>query len=153
MQSSLQVRPLSGLQAGCRSALRYPLKQPAASYPRRYATQNSLGPSTSAPRKQVTVTSDDGRVRWGELSRKEKTARATQQSANFAVIVVGAVMTVSSRGASMLIAGVFANDLFLGWRVHAIIQERVFPAEQNQPFQPYSRADQGRHAMRPVTRR
>ncbi|KMU78329.1 import inner membrane translocase subunit tim-21 [Coccidioides immitis RMSCC 3703] len=44
-------------------------------------------------RKQITVASDDGRVRWGELSGREKAARATQQSVNFLVILVGAVMT------------------------------------------------------------
>ncbi|KAL1982716.1 hypothetical protein VTN96DRAFT_967 [Rasamsonia emersonii] len=66
--------------------------------PRRYATHSSLGgqgtTSSSGPtRKQITVISDDGRLRWSELSGKEKVARATQQSFNFMLVVIGAVMT------------------------------------------------------------
>lgn len=38
--------------------------------------------------------SDDGRYEWGELSGREKVARATQQSVNLAVILVGATLTV-----------------------------------------------------------
>lgn len=38
--------------------------------------------------------SDDGRYRWAELSGKEKVARATQQSFNFVIVIVGVVMTV-----------------------------------------------------------
>ncbi|KAK2741556.1 mitochondrial import inner membrane translocase subunit tim21 [Myotisia sp. PD_48] len=59
-----------------------------------YATQTGLGRSSvTAPRKPITVTTDDGRIKWGELSQREKAARATQQSANFVIILVGAVMT------------------------------------------------------------
>lgn len=39
--------------------------------------------------------SDDGRLPWSELSGTEKAARATQQSFNFVVVLIGAVMTVS----------------------------------------------------------
>ncbi|KAM5461887.1 mitochondrial import inner membrane translocase subunit tim21 [Microsporum ferrugineum] len=62
-----------------------------------YATQSSLNSSKSAQptRKSITVTSDDGTIKWGQLSRGEKAARATQQSVNFLVILAGAVMTVS----------------------------------------------------------
>lgn len=62
-----------------------------------YATQSSLGSSKNAQpaRKSITVASDDGTVKWGQLSRAEKAARATQQSVNFLVILAGAVMTVS----------------------------------------------------------
>lgn len=49
---------------------------------------------TGQTRKQITVASDDGRLRWGELSGREKAARATQQSMNFVIVVIGAVMTV-----------------------------------------------------------
>ncbi|KAG5301811.1 import inner membrane translocase subunit tim21 [Histoplasma ohiense] len=80
---------------------------------RYYATQNSFGGASSSSnpqqsRKQITVASDDGRVRWGELSRREKAARATQQSANFLIIVIGAAMT----GAvfTLLYQEVFAPD-------------------------------------------
>src|SRR2546423_2265693 len=71
---------------------------PAPVLLRYYATQSSLGGSSRSSkdpaRKQITVTSDDGRLRWSELSGKEKAARATQQSINFIVIIIGAVMTV-----------------------------------------------------------
>ncbi|ODH12835.1 hypothetical protein ACO22_07868 [Paracoccidioides brasiliensis] len=77
-----------------------------------YATHSSLGgtSSSSSPptRKQITVTSDDGRVRWGELSKREKAARATQQSANFLIIVIGAVMTGTVF--TLLYKEVFAPD-------------------------------------------
>lgn len=43
----------------------------------------------------MTVLSDDGRVRWADLSGGEKVARATQQSVNFTVVLVGAILTVS----------------------------------------------------------
>ncbi|KAI7971067.1 hypothetical protein EIK77_007183 [Talaromyces pinophilus] len=62
---------------------------------RNYATQSSLGGNGSGPtRKQISVMSDDGRYRWSELSGKEKVARATQQSFNFVIVIVGVVMTV-----------------------------------------------------------
>ena len=61
-----------------------------------YATQDSLPSTTPAPspRRRVTVANDDGRVRWGDLSKREKVARTTQQSFNFSIIIVGVVMTV-----------------------------------------------------------
>ena len=63
---------------------------------RGYATQSSLGgAATPRPsRKQVTVANDDGRVKWGDLSTREKAARTTQQTFNFGVIIVGLAMTV-----------------------------------------------------------
>ncbi|PWY73740.1 TIM21-domain-containing protein [Aspergillus heteromorphus CBS 117.55] len=49
---------------------------------------------SSAPkRRNVTVLSDDGRYEWGELTGREKMARATQQSVNFVVVLAGAVLT------------------------------------------------------------
>lgn len=57
-------------------------------------TCRKLSGTTGPARKQVTVASDDGTLRWGELSAREKAARATQQSINFMVVLVGAVMTV-----------------------------------------------------------
>jgi import inner membrane translocase subunit TIM21 len=63
-----------------------------------YATHSDLGggsgPKATPRRRNVTVLSDDGRYEWGELSGREKVARATQQSLNFLVIVAGAVLTV-----------------------------------------------------------
>lgn len=64
-----------------------------------YATHSDLGrgPSTSSkPRKNITVLSDDGRLQWGDLSGREKVSRATQQSFNFVVVLAGAVLTVST---------------------------------------------------------
>ena len=57
---------------------------------RKYATTQGAAPK----RRNVTVLSDDGRYEWGELSGREKVARATQQSVNFVVIIAGAVLTV-----------------------------------------------------------
>ncbi|KAM5446031.1 mitochondrial import inner membrane translocase subunit tim21 [Microsporum audouinii] len=75
-----------------------------------YATQSSLNSSKSAQptRKSITVTSDDGTIKWGQLSRGEKAARATQQSVNFLVILAGAVMTCGVF--TFLYLDVFAPD-------------------------------------------
>ena len=65
---------------------------------RLYATETGLGTSNAASRprrKAVTAFNDDGRVPWGELSGKEKAARATQQTFNFSFIMVGAILTAS----------------------------------------------------------
>lgn len=63
---------------------------------RLYATQTGLG-TTGSPRprrKAVTAFNDDGRVAWGDLSMGEKAARTTQQTFNFGMIILGAVLTV-----------------------------------------------------------
>ncbi|KAL8923128.1 MAG: hypothetical protein Q9208_004812 [Pyrenodesmia sp. 3 TL-2023] len=60
---------------------------------RGYATQETPGRSPLASRKQVTVTNDDGRVHWKELSVREKVARTTQQTFNFGIVLTGLVMT------------------------------------------------------------
>ncbi|PYI13414.1 TIM21-domain-containing protein [Aspergillus violaceofuscus CBS 115571] len=59
----------------------------------RYYATSGPGPNPTPKRRNVTVLSDDGRYEWGELSGREKVARATQQSANFLVVVAGAVLT------------------------------------------------------------
>lgn len=65
---------------------------------RTYATQHSLGATGAASsgprRKSVTPFNDDGHVPWSELSAGEKAARATQQTFNFGLILVGIVLTV-----------------------------------------------------------
>ncbi|KAB8270672.1 hypothetical protein BDV24DRAFT_88300 [Aspergillus arachidicola] len=62
-----------------------------------YATHSDLGggsgPSSTSKRRNVTVLSDDGRYEWGELTGREKVARATQQSFNFVIILAGAALT------------------------------------------------------------
>ncbi|KAI4175319.1 MAG: hypothetical protein LQ348_006199 [Seirophora lacunosa] len=60
---------------------------------RAYATQDLPGRLPTSSRKQITVTNDDGRVHWKELSVKEKVARTTQQTFNFGIILTGLVMT------------------------------------------------------------
>ncbi|PGH18696.1 hypothetical protein AJ80_04349 [Polytolypa hystricis UAMH7299] len=91
----LRTRPSLRLPSGTHTAVAQTVRQ-SAGLTRYYATQSSLGRTSALnnkPRKKITVTTDDGRLRWGELSRGEKAARATQQSVNFLVIIVGAVMT------------------------------------------------------------
>lgn len=62
----------------------------------RTATTSSVphGSSQPPPRRAVTIANDTGRVPWGQLSGREKAARSTQQSVNFVVVIVGAVMTI-----------------------------------------------------------
>lgn len=69
---------------------------PSADIARLYATQSDLGRGSRPrnSRKNITVLSDDGRYEWGELSGREKVARATQQSFNFVVVLAGVVLTV-----------------------------------------------------------
>lgn len=58
----------------------------------------SSAASSAAPkssRRQVTVYNDDGRVRWKELSVREKAARTTQQSVNVLVVLAGMAATVN----------------------------------------------------------
>lgn len=62
---------------------------------RRYASQTGLGTTSQGPkRKTVTPFNDDGHVPWSELSGTEKAARATQQTFNLGLILVGTVLTV-----------------------------------------------------------
>ncbi|KAI4142362.1 MAG: hypothetical protein LQ341_003236 [Variospora aurantia] len=60
---------------------------------RAYPTHDLSGRLPTPSRKQVTVTNDDGRVHWKELSVKEKVARTTQQTFNFGIILTGLLMT------------------------------------------------------------
>ncbi|KAL7629073.1 mitochondrial import inner membrane translocase subunit tim21 [Parahypoxylon ruwenzoriense] len=59
-----------------------------------YATHHSLGKDQPASkRKAVTPFNDDGYVPWHQLSVTEKASRATQQSFNFGLVIVGLVLT------------------------------------------------------------
>ncbi|ODA77674.1 hypothetical protein RJ55_06276 [Drechmeria coniospora] len=60
-----------------------------------FASQHGLGTTDARKpkRRGVTPFNDDGHVPWSELSAVEKTARATQQSFNFGMIIVGLVLT------------------------------------------------------------
>lgn len=50
---------------------------------------------TKPSRRAITLTTDDGRHAWNELSTGEKVVRSTQQSFNFALVSAGAIGTVS----------------------------------------------------------
>ncbi|KAK0637104.1 TIM21-domain-containing protein [Bombardia bombarda] len=66
-----------------------------------YATQQqqqtgSAGPESShveARRRAVTPFNDDGHVPWTSLSKGEKAARATQQTFNFGLVVMGVLLS------------------------------------------------------------
>lgn len=65
--------------------------------PRFYATQQPSENAAQTPaskRRAVTPFNDTGFVPWKELSGAEKAARATQQSFNFGLVIVGLVLTV-----------------------------------------------------------
>ncbi|OAP54632.1 hypothetical protein AYL99_11080 [Fonsecaea erecta] len=51
----------------------------------------STSSSSSSGRRAVTVTSDDGRYNWNELSTGEKAARGTQQTFNFLLVSLGLI--------------------------------------------------------------
>ncbi|KAI0890201.1 import inner membrane translocase subunit tim-21, mitochondrial [Annulohypoxylon maeteangense] len=66
---------------------------PTALLYRGYATQQGLGNNSAASkRRAVTPFNDDGNVPWHQLSVGEKASRATQQTFNFGVVVVGLVL-------------------------------------------------------------
>ncbi|KAI1384878.1 import inner membrane translocase subunit tim-21, mitochondrial [Hypoxylon trugodes] len=59
-----------------------------------FATHHGLkSSSATSKRKAVTPFNDDGFVPWRELSLGEKTSRATQQTFNFGLVIVGLVLT------------------------------------------------------------
>lgn len=88
--------PISARAIRPPTSLNYASKlRPIVSQQRPYATQTSLGTTPQGPqRKRVTAFNDDGRVAWKDLSVGEKAGRATQQSFNFGLIMVGLVLTV-----------------------------------------------------------
>ncbi|GAP87276.1 putative mitochondrial import inner membrane translocase subunit TIM21 [Rosellinia necatrix] len=61
---------------------------------RSYATHHDRGKNPTASRRRaVTPFNDTGFVPWSELSVVEKASRATQQSFNFGLVIVGLVLT------------------------------------------------------------
>jgi hypothetical protein len=101
---------------------------------RSYATQNSLG--TTAPqskRRTVTPFNDDGHVPWNQLSAAEKTARATQQSFNFGMIIAGVVLTVRDPGGLYLLLAYIVHS---GWRYLCPLDRRLFSGQQDGRVQP-----------------
>ncbi|KAF2801365.1 TIM21-domain-containing protein [Mytilinidion resinicola] len=89
---------LENLRGSCLSR---PVRRPAPRvlFVRSFTAQRSLkaaSPSSNTPssgRKHITVVNDDGRVRWGALSKTEKVARTTQQTFNLGIVLLGVVMT------------------------------------------------------------
>jgi len=62
---------------------------------RNYATHHDLGKNAASSRRRaVTPFNDDGFVPWSELSAAEKASRATQQTFNLGLVVVGVLLTV-----------------------------------------------------------
>ena len=93
---SSKARSLQRAQQGL--YLKVNARSLAGSNPRRhYATQSSSTTSGRPSRRAISVTTDDGRYHWSELSTGEKAARTTQQSFNFVFVTAGAVGTVSLR--------------------------------------------------------
>lgn len=87
----LQVRPTALNALAPQLSRRLP-PRPFASQTCAYATQQG---SSSAPRRRsVTPFNDDGHIPWSELSAGGKAARATQQSFNFGLVIVGIALTV-----------------------------------------------------------
>ncbi|KAI1810622.1 import inner membrane translocase subunit tim-21, mitochondrial [Poronia punctata] len=60
---------------------------------RSYATSHDQGKNSTSRRRAVTPFNDDGFVPWGELSAAEKASRATQQTFNFGLVIVGVALT------------------------------------------------------------
>lgn len=60
---------------------------------RTYATQQQQSSGSGVKRRAVTPFNDDGAVHWSQLSGGEKAARATGQSVNFGLVLVGVAMT------------------------------------------------------------
>lgn len=82
-----QIRTLS------RMVSRPALSLPTSGQAFRHASTSSSS-SSNTPRRAISVTSDDGRYNWSELSTSEKAARGTQQTFNFLVVAAGLVGTV-----------------------------------------------------------
>lgn len=79
-------------------------------FSRSFTAQRSLkaNSTSSTSRKHVTVVNDDGRVRWGELSAREKAARTTQQGINLVVVIAGVALTGAV--VALLYTEVFSYD-------------------------------------------
>ncbi|KAI6090189.1 import inner membrane translocase subunit tim-21, mitochondrial [Hypoxylon rubiginosum] len=81
----LSFRPLT-------ATLAPPRLQPILIARHSYATQHSSG-NAASKRRAVTPFNDTGFVPWSELSVGEKAGRATQQTFNFGLVIVGMVLT------------------------------------------------------------
>ncbi|KAK7885020.1 mitochondrial import inner membrane translocase subunit tim21 [Exophiala xenobiotica] len=68
---------------------------PSLSHRHTRHASTSTNSSNNPPRRAITVTSDDGRYNWSELSTSEKAARGTQQTFNFVIVAAGLVGTIT----------------------------------------------------------
>ncbi|KAI9656093.1 MAG: mitochondrial import inner membrane translocase subunit tim21 [Trizodia sp. TS-e1964] len=110
------------------TTLRKPLQalSPIATIAVCYIPSMRLASSAPGPsRRQITVTNDDGRIRWGELTMREKAARSTQQSVNVATIIVGFVLTGAV--ATLLYTEVFAVESKTNHYIRAVNQVKRDP--------------------------
>jgi mitochondrial import inner membrane translocase subunit TIM21 len=82
MNMSVKAR---AFQLACRARA----AQSPSSSTRLYATQSTSSSSPTPHRRAITVTTDDGRYNWSDLSLGEKAARSTQQSINFLLVAAG----------------------------------------------------------------
>ena len=111
---------------------------------RTYAAQpGSASSSTGSPkRRAVTPFNDNGSVPWGELSGAGKVSRATQQTFNFGLVVVGMVLTVKDHPPASTQRGIapcLDNLLRLwgpGGRGLFPLHRRLLARQQDGLFQP-----------------
>ncbi|EHY60956.1 Mitochondrial import inner membrane translocase subunit tim21 [Exophiala dermatitidis] len=79
---------------------------------RHASTSTNTGSGSGTPsgpsRRAISVTSDDGRYNWSELSTGEKAARGTQQMFNFLLVSLGLVGTITI--SYLLYTELFAPD-------------------------------------------
>lgn len=90
-----------------------------------YATHKGVGATPQGPkRRAVTPFNDTGYVPWSQLSVAEKAGRATQQTVNFGMILIGLVLTVShlSRQGMRQVA-----KHLVGWRDILHVDRSLFP--------------------------
>ncbi|KAF2475666.1 import inner membrane translocase subunit tim-21, mitochondrial [Lindgomyces ingoldianus] len=80
----------------------------STSHPSHATHSSTSNTPNSQPRKHITVASDDGRIRWADLSTSEKATRTTQQSFNLAIVAVGIALTGAVT--YLLYTEVFSSD-------------------------------------------
>ncbi len=108
-----------------------------AAFRRGYATQSTLGGSTTPSRKQITISNDDGRVQWKDLSRREKAARTTQQTFNLGLVLLGFFMTVRH-----ITRREESSSYKIGRCCIFPLQRGLLRGQQDEPFQPRCRPNQ-----------
>ena len=103
---------------------------------RHYATTNP-----ESKRRAVTPFNDDGHIPWTNLSAAEKTARATQQTFNFGMVLVGLVLTVCALAPPSTTVPHETNNP-PGRSILLPLPRSLLPRQQNRLLQPRSRPHQ-----------